>query len=152
MPSEKHFESGGRAWGPHAHSDNWNLIAGEARALSEFVTLELSEETARSVKEVAVRTHRRPEDVLTDWINHIAEELPAELLPDDEVLALCDLRMKDEQREELSEFLAYNREGSLSPKDEVRLDELMRIYRHGLVRKAQALKVAVDRGLKPPLN
>ena len=120
--------------------------------MSEFVTLELSEETARSVKEVAVRTHRRPEDVLTDWINHIAEELPAELLPDDEVLALCDLRMKDEQREELSEFLAYNREGSLSPKDEVRLDELMRIYRHGLVRKAQALKVAVDRGLKPPLN
>jgi hypothetical protein len=33
-----------------------------------------------------------------------------------------------------------------------RLDVLMRSYRQGMVRKAQALKVAVDRGLQPPLN
>jgi hypothetical protein len=32
------------------------------------------------------------------------------------------------------------------------LDSLMGIYRRGMVRKAQALKVAVDRGLQPPLN
>jgi hypothetical protein len=29
---------------------------------------------------------------------------------------------------------------------------LMGIYRRGMVRKAQALKVAVDRGLQPPLS
>jgi hypothetical protein len=33
-----------------------------------------------------------------------------------------------------------------------RLDELMQVYRHGWVRKAQALQVAVQRGLRPPLN
>lgn len=33
-----------------------------------------------------------------------------------------------------------------------RLDELMHLYRRGLVRKAQALKVAVERGLRPPLS
>jgi hypothetical protein len=33
-----------------------------------------------------------------------------------------------------------------------RLDALMQTYRHGMVRKAQALKVAVARGLQPPLS
>ena len=35
---------------------------------------------------------------------------------------------------------------------EKRLEELMRVYRTGLVRKAQALKVAVSRGLRPRLS
>jgi hypothetical protein len=45
-----------------------------------------------------------------------------------------------------------NREGVLPPRQQVRLDQLMQAYRHGLIRKAQALQVAVDRGLMPPLN
>jgi hypothetical protein len=33
-----------------------------------------------------------------------------------------------------------------------RLDDLMEVYRRALVRKARAMKVAVERSLKPPLN
>jgi hypothetical protein len=73
-------------------------------------------------------------------------------LPDDQVLALCDLQMEAVQQEELSDLLAGHREGHLGEAERARLDELMHLYRHGLVGKAQALKVAVERGLRPPLN
>jgi hypothetical protein len=33
-----------------------------------------------------------------------------------------------------------------------RLDELMRVYERGLLRKAQALRAAVRRGLREPLK
>jgi hypothetical protein len=53
--------------------------------------------------------------------------------------------------EELSRLLAGNREGSLAEAEPARLDELIRLYRRGLVRKAQALRIAVARGLGPRL-
>ena len=60
--------------------------------------------------------------------------------------------MENGQQEELSELLARNREGALTDAERDRLDGLMRVYRRGLVRKGQALKTAVARGLKPPLS
>lgn len=119
---------------------------------SETVILQLPEEAIHSAKEVAARTQRRLEDVLVEWIDQAAAEVPVELLPDQQVLALCDMQMDREQQEELSDLLARNREGVLDQQERARLDELMQIYRHGLVRKAEALKVAVERGLRPPLN
>lgn len=74
-----------------------------------------------------------------------------ESLTDEQILALCDMRMSQEQRE-LGKLLARNREGLLDDVERARLDGLMRIYRHGMVRKAQALKVAVERRLRPPLH
>ena len=120
--------------------------------MGETVTLELPEEVIRSAREAAVRTQRRLEDVLVEWIDQAAAEMPVELLPDEQVLALCDLQMDPEQQEELSDLLTRNREGLLGKQERIRLDELMQIYRRGLIRKAQALKVAVERGLRPPLN
>jgi hypothetical protein len=124
----------------------------ETKEMAEIVTLELPEEVARRAREVAVRTHRRPESVLLEWIGHAVAEPPVESLPDDQVLALCDMQMDVEQQETLGDLLARNREGLLSGVERARLDELMQTYRRGLVRKAQALKVAVERGLRPPLN
>lgn len=120
--------------------------------MSARVILELPDNVARSAKEVATRTDRRLEDVLVEWIDRVVTELPVESLPDEEVLALCDLQMTDGQQEELSNLLAHNREGELAHEQRARLDELMQVYRRGVVRKAQALKVAVERGLRPPLN
>ena len=62
------------------------------------------------------------------------------------MLALRDQQMsEDQQRDEHTsvhlDAVAWRR-----------LDELMDIYRRGMVQKAQALKVAVDRGLQPPLG
>jgi len=120
--------------------------------MNSTVTLELPEPLARSIQEIAARTHRRPEDILLAWIDQVVSELPVDSLSDDQVLSLCDLEMDAAQQEELSELLARNREGQLSDVEHKRLDELMQIYRRGLVRKAQALKVAVERGLRPPFT
>jgi hypothetical protein len=68
------------------------------------------------------------------------------------VLVLCDMQMDDARQMELSDLLADNREGALDGAKHKRLDELMLVYRRGTVRKAQALKMAVERGLRPPLN
>jgi hypothetical protein len=56
--------------------------------------------------------------------------------------------METDQNEELSHLLARNREGQLDEVERQRLDELMQVYRAGLLRKAQALKVAVEKGLR----
>jgi hypothetical protein len=120
--------------------------------MAEFVTLELPETLVQRAKEIAALTNRRIEDVLVEWIDRASTELPVESLPDDWLLVLCDMQMEPEQQEALSELLARNREGQLDNKQVNQLDELMQVYRSGLVRKARALKVAVERGLRPALD
>ncbi len=120
--------------------------------MSERVTLELPEILAQRAREAAARTHRRVEDVLVEWIDRAIVEPPVESLSDDQVLALCELQMDSAREEELSELLTRNREGQLDTTERAQLEELMQVYRHGLVRKAQALQVAVARGLRPPLG
>ena len=119
--------------------------------MSEMM-IPVSERAARHATRVASLTHRRVEDVLAEWLDRAAAEIPVETLPDDELLAFCDLEMDEEQQYELSHLLAENREGLLDAEAQARLDELMRVYRRGLVRKARALKVAVQRGLRPPIG
>ncbi|MEP7198423.1 MAG: hypothetical protein ABI874_01285 [Chloroflexota bacterium] len=120
--------------------------------MSQTVTLELNEALLWRTKEVAQRTHRRVEDVLMEWLDQLAVEPPVTALPDEQVLALCDGQLDDVTQFELSDLLARNRENQLTPMELRRLDELMSLYRRGLVRKAQAWHVAVERGLRPPLN
>lgn len=120
--------------------------------MAEIVTLELPETLAQQARAIAALTHRRLEDVLVEWIDRAVTELPVESLPDEQVLALCEMQMESEQQEVFSDLLARNREGQLIDREVSQLDELMQVYRRGLVRKARALKVAVERGLKPALN
>lgn len=120
--------------------------------MAETVTLELPEDLVIQAKDVATRTQRRLEEVLLEWLDRAAAETPIESLSDSQILALCDLQMDINQQEEMSQLLAENREGQLKETDRQRLDELMQIYRRGLVRKAQALQIAVKRGLRPPLD
>jgi hypothetical protein len=120
--------------------------------MSEKVTLELPEELVQRARTAAARARRPLEEVLVEWIDRAGAEPAVELLPDDELVALCDLQMETGQQEELSDLLAGSREGQLSSADRHRLDELMHLYRRGLVRKAQAMRAAVARGLKPRLD
>ncbi|MBK9232252.1 MAG: hypothetical protein IPO15_15715 [Anaerolineae bacterium] len=120
--------------------------------MSETIVLELPDRLAHSTREIATRTQRRLEDLLVDWIDRTMSDLPVEALPDSQVLALCDSQLTNAQQEQLSRLLAHQREGWLSGDDRRRLDELMQVYRRGLVRKAQAIHVAVQRGLRPPLS
>lgn len=120
--------------------------------MTESVTLDLPQSVVESARALAKRTDRRPEDILAEWLDRYVTERPIEMMSDDEVLALADSQMTDADQDELSDLLYNNRENLLSPEQRTRLDELMTIYRLGMVRKAQALYVAVTRGLRKPLN
>ena len=119
--------------------------------MGKRVTLEIPEHVERDARQIAERTQRRIEDVLAEWLGRFADELPVDMLPDERVLELCDLQMTPEQQRELSDLLERNRENQLTDQEAIHLDELMQVYRRGLVRKAEALKVAVQRGLRAPL-
>ena len=120
--------------------------------MTETVTLKLPEALAQQAKQIAALTHRRLEEILVEWIDYAISELPIETLSDNQILALCDLQMEAEQQEVFSSLLDQNREGELNEAQVNQLDELMQVYRRGLVHKARALKVAVERGLRPPLS
>ena len=120
--------------------------------MSRQVTIQVSEQVLRQAAQVAAQTHRSVEDVLAAWLESVTTERPVEELSDDEVLALSELRLTDEQDASLSDLLGQNREGMLDVEGQRALDEMMRLYEQGLLRKAQALKVAVQRGLREPLQ
>ena len=120
--------------------------------MSELVTLELPDLLVKHARAVAVQAQRRVEDILVEWLNRAAAEVPVVLLPDDQLLALRDMEMDPVEQAELSDLLAHQREGELIGEERFRLDALLTAYRRGMVRKAEALKVAVERGLQPPLS
>jgi hypothetical protein len=120
--------------------------------MSEKLTVELPEDLAQQVRSVAARTNRSFDDVLADWVRRAGAEPILELLADEELLAVCDSQPEVDRQEELSELLERNQEGVLDHTDRCRLEDLMRSYRAGLVRKAHALQVAMSRGLRPRLG
>jgi hypothetical protein len=120
--------------------------------MSEQITLEVSEQVIRQAALIAAQKRGRVEDVLSDWLESAATELPVESLPDEQVLALADLQLTAAEQSELSELLGRNREADIDAPGRRRLDELMGVYERGLLRKAQALRVAVERGLREPLQ
>ena len=120
--------------------------------MAETVTLEIPDHIAQRAGEIADRTGRPMQEVLADWLLRGADEPPVELLSDEEVLEIADMQLPEAQQQELSDLLAGNREGELDDAEKIRLDELMDIYRRGLVRKAEAIRTSVERGLRPPLN
>ena len=75
-----------------------------------------------------------------------------ESLSDKQILSLCELQLDDVQQQTLSDLLASNQEGNLNKTEVKQLDDLMNIYRRGTLYKAQALKIAVERGLKSSLK
>jgi hypothetical protein len=120
--------------------------------MAEIVQIELSEDIAKQAREVARRTGKRLEEVLRIWIKQAAENAPVDTLPDDQVLALADMMMSEREQREMSKFLEAQREGRLSQAHQARLDTLLSLYRQGMVRKSEALRVAVARGLRPPID
>ena len=120
--------------------------------MSQQITIEVSEQVVRQAAQVAAQTKRSVEEVLAFWLESLITELPVEELSDDEVLALTELHFTDEQQAALSDLLAQNREGALDAEGQRRLDDLMRLYEHGLLRKSQAMRIAVQRGLIAPLQ
>ena len=116
------------------------------------VKLEIPNDVADLAREVAATTHRRVEDVLVEWLGRASSDVPVDDLSNEQVLALANMQMGENEQEELHHLLDLNREGLLDAGTQTRFDELMDSYRRGLVRKSEALRVAVQRGLRPPLG
>ena len=120
--------------------------------MAEIVQIELPEDIAKRARDVARHTGKRLDEVLRLWIKQAAENAPVDTLPDDQVLALADMMMSERDQRELSKLLEAQREGRLSQTRRARLEKLLELYRQGMVRKSEALRVAVQRGLRPPLG
>lgn len=120
--------------------------------MTHTITLELPEEIEHRARDEARRSHRRLEDLVLGWLGRAAAERPMEDLSDEEILALCDLQLAEPMQAELGQLLDRQREGQLDAVGRRRLDEIMATYRLGLVRKARATTIAVERGLRPSLG
>ena len=116
------------------------------------ITVNIPDELETAARNRAAHTHRKVEDILQEWIDHCVAETPVHWLFDGHLLDLIARQLPDEYQNELSDLLQINRERIMSSDECKRLDELMQIYGQGMVRKAQATKEAVQRGLISPLG
>jgi hypothetical protein len=124
------------------------------------VMVTLQDDVYRRVERLAQLTRREVADLLADTITLAlqplavsAESVPAvTALSDEDVLGLTELQMAPEQDRRLSVLLQKQQERALSVAEQTELLLLMQVYQEGVLRKAQALREAVRRGLRPPLE
>jgi hypothetical protein len=120
--------------------------------MSEQITIQVSEQVLRQADYIAAKTQQTVETVIANWLESLINDIPVGSLSDEEVLALSELRLSEEQQSVLDELLVHNREGTMDAEKKQQLDELMYVYERGLLRKSQALREAVVRGLHEPLH
>lgn len=120
--------------------------------MAEQVTITLPDVLAQQVREVAALTQRPLEEVLLEWLTRGSMEPEISSLPDAQVLALCDLELSPQEQTQLGDLLGKQRENQLQEDEVQQLNQLLQCYRRGLMRKAEAWKVAVERDLRPALE
>jgi hypothetical protein len=109
----------------------------------------LAQLTSREVAEVLVDTIALS---LTSLSSQPASVRPVTELTDEEVLSQAEIQMAPGQDRRLSTLLHRQQAGKLSDIERSEMLALMQIYLDGLLRKAQALREAVRRGLRDPLE
>ena len=122
------------------------------------VTLHLRDEVYQRAAMVGDRSGRPVADVLSESIELSLNPLgvsgngdnPAEWT-NEEVLEAATAKMPAKQDKRLSELLDAQQAGELTEADRAELTALMLTYQRGLLRKAQGLREAVQRGLREPL-
>lgn len=115
--------------------------------MQQTVTLSVPNELVQLAANEGRRTDQSLEQVMEGWLGRAGNEA-FESMTDEDVLAVCDAQMSQSHQQELSDLLYENREGQLDETSQSRLQELMDEYQYGTLRKARALKIAVDRGLR----
>ena len=124
------------------------------------VVVTLQDDVYRRVERLAQLTNRDVADLLADTITISLAPLDVSSgsiravasLTDEEVQELAELQMFPAQDRRLSALLQKQQAQDLSVHERAELFTLMQVYQEGLVRKAQALREAVRRGLRPPLE
>lgn len=125
--------------------------------MSTDVTVSLPDAICQSAEVWAKQSGRSLPDFLVDAIE--SSLLPLGQVPpafhnatDDDVLVATQCSLSPDNDRRLSELLTMQRESALDSTGRVELAQLMLAYQEGLVRKAAALREAVRRGLRGPLE
>ncbi len=128
--------------------------------MSTQVRITLQNEVYRRAKRLAQISNRNIEDLLAQAIELSLSPLgaaadnykPVSKLSDEKVLELSEMQMDAKQDRRFSRLLNKQQAGTLSNTEESELLALMQNYQERLLRKAQALREAVRRGLREPLT
>ena len=132
--------------------------------MNKPITLNLPEDVYNRANSLAQLISRDLADVLIESIslslsstspfseNDSNKTESIKSLSDSEVLALSELQMESEQDLRLSQLLLKQQANTLSETERPELWILMQIYQTLLVKKAAALREAVSRGLREPLE
>ncbi len=120
------------------------------------VVLTLPDNLYHSAEQLAAGAQQPVQQVLTDVLSNAlggwtVTEPPLQMLPDEQLLALCDSQMEPRQSERVSELLNKQQAGTLTASELPELWALARIYELGQLQKAEALAEAVKRGLRLPV-
>ena len=134
------------------------------------IILNLPDELYKKAEHFAQLTNRNIADVLTQVIalslspiafeyagaesleNISSASQGVTCLSDEEVIKLTELQMEPEQDKRLSELLYNQQSRTLINAEQFELMSLMQVYQEKLLLKAQALREAVGRGLREPLD
>jgi hypothetical protein len=127
--------------------------------MSTQVTLNLPDNVYHQATRLAQLMNQDVSLVLAETLENALSPLgssamnlpPVAELSDQNVLELVDLRMDKAQGKRLGKLLDRQQAGKLNDKERNELAGLMQIYHENLVRKAQALREAVRRGLREAL-
>lgn len=120
--------------------------------MNQEVTLRVSDKLIKQAALYAVRKKRRIEEVLSDWLENVFQDKFADKMSDAEILALTKIQISSEEQARLSELLFKNRETGLGKEEQQELDLLVEISERNMLRKSEALRIAVERGLIKPLS
>lgn len=128
--------------------------------MSTQVRITLHDEVYRRAKRLAQMSNRNIEDILTQAIEFSLSPVgaatdnykPVSKLSDGEVLELSEMQTEAKQDRRFSRLLDKQQAGKLSKSEESELLARMQNYQEKLLRKAQALREAVRRGLREPLT
>lgn len=128
--------------------------------MSAEITLTLPEEVMQRASILAHRAGRPVADLLAETIElsllplgaPSEEARPMTTWSDEEVLAATATEMTPADDQRLSELLQRRQAGNLAETEQTELAALMALYQEGMLRKARALREAVRRGLREPLQ
>jgi len=128
--------------------------------MSTQVRITLHDEVYRRAKRLAQMSNRKIEELLAQAIELSLSPVgaaadiyqPVSKLSDAEVLELSQMQMDAKEERRFSRLLNKQQAGKLSHSEGSELLALMQNYQEKLLRKAQALREAVRRGLREPLT
>ena len=128
--------------------------------MSTQVVVTLPDDLYHRAERLAQLTSREVAEVLADTIAlsltscspESASVTPIADLTDEEVLKQAELQMTPHQDRRLSTLLHRQQAGELAEAERTELLALLQVYLEGMLHKAQALREAVRRGLRAPLE